>query len=244
MTEPWKWANEYPNYIVIPTKYVNYLYSIVENLNAADVFDHLFIFDNGVSDKEKLSGILELDTFESRIAILDTPDLSIYQMWNKGWLLSAEDALNQGQDRFNIAFLNDDIYFAPGTVDILGNFLRNDDSLGVVCPDYHKSVDRDFDKLELEYTHGTAGQGGISGFAFMVKGEIPVSFDENLTWWYGDDALFLDIENLGYKLGKVKGLPLEHAGSLSARRHPEIEEVIAKDMAYFNKKYGEARTRW
>lgn len=230
-----------PTFVVIPTLYVNYLENIVENLTSDPTVSGVFIFDNGVQDQSKLDALLKYEN----VALVKAHGRNIYEMWNVGWDFSAQEARNMNQPKYNVAFLNDDIYFSEGTMAVLSNYLRKDAKLGVVCPDYHSKVDDiDIDYLQPEYVSGTFGQNGISGFAFMLKGEIPIRFDSTFVWWYGDDSAFLEIEELGFKMARINGLPLEHAGSLSARRKPEIEAAIEKDRQYFNQKHNENRQRW
>jgi GT2 family glycosyltransferase len=84
----------------------------------------------------------------------------------------------------------------------------------------------------------------MCGWAFMIKGEahtlggLPL-IDDGFRWWCGDDDLAFQIQRLGYKIGRVNGLPVDHLGEASIPRHSELHRIKWEDMVRFKAKYGE-----
>lgn len=229
--------------VVIPTRFqIEPLSRLLGSIVHDKTVTSIMIFDNGhnVANKRLLA------TFESlnpKIWVIDSESASLYEMWNAGWEYATMSGLP-----VNVAILNDDCYIHPGSLDVMAHFLRMDSQLGAVYPDYTVPLDsvggftaKDF---SLRKTKSTFGHGGMSGFCFMVKGELDIpAVDENLRWWYGDDDLVKQLELHGWEIGRVVGLPVEHDPGQSSK-FIDVEGMIKADMAYFNQKYGEHRTRW
>jgi len=231
-----------PIVAVIPTRFdTTYLLRLLSSLGDIEM---LYIMDNGL-DSDRLSYLqqeLLSNTSIKDATIIHCPELSIYQMWNLGW----DAAIKDFGPKVYIAILNDDIYFLPNTLSKLSQYLEQNDDIGAICPDYDWPVAIGMaDNLIVERTTSTYGHRGLAGFAFMVKGHLPVRVDWNLRWWYGDDDLVKEIEKLGLKVAKLIGLPVDHYQGASFNRiQDELEKQIELDRQYFNRKYGENRTRW
>jgi hypothetical protein len=126
--------------------------------------------------------------------------------------------------------------------------LRAKDTTGVVFPDMDTPLNielREPKDYETKVTQGIWGQGGMTGFCFMFKGELPIPFiDEKFSWWYGDDDFVKQVELAGFTQERVIGLPLYHVWGQSSRlvNQDELRAKIVKDNAYFNQKYGESRS--
>jgi len=230
-----------PIVAVVPTRFdTTYLLRLLPSLGDIEM---LYIMDNGL-DSDRLSYLQQELLSNSTIrdaTIIHCPELSIYQMWNLGW----DAAIKDFGPKVNIAILNDDIYFLPGTLSKLSQYLEQNDDIGAICPDYYRPTFLREGDITLEYTDSTYGHGGLAGFAFMVKGHLPIRVDWNLRWWYGDDDLVKEIGKLGLKIAKLIGLPVDHYQGASFKLiQDELEKQIELDRQYFNRKYGENRTRW
>jgi hypothetical protein len=231
-----------PIVAVIPTRFnISYLLNLLPSLTDTRM---IYIMDNGL-DKDSLSLLQQELLSEPSIndaMIIHCPELSIYQMWNLGW----DAAIKDFGPKVHIAFLNDDIYFLPDTLSKLSQYLEQNMDVGAICPDYERAVKLGTASgLMLERTTSTFGHKGLAGFAFMVKGHLPVRVDWNLRWWYGDDDLVKEIEKLNLKVAKLIGLPVDHYQGTSYNYiRDELERQIELDRQYFNKKYGENRQRW
>lgn len=222
---------------VIPTRFeVNSLVKLLKTIDGS--VDHILVVDNG--HKETWFIYETFTKMQTPVNMVYKPYSSVYEMWNWGW---AEARMLAQNGPVNIAFLNDDIIVSNHTLPVLAEFLRLDDFTAITYPDYSASVDVGWGAYTSRATHSTYGHGGMSGFCFMLKGELDIPYvDENLKWWYGDDDLVKMIERDGYSIVRVEGLPIVHGGGASSRKIPNLMEIIKKDNQYFNSKYGESRS--
>jgi len=87
------------------------------------------------------------------------------------------------------------------------------------------------------------GTGGLSGFAFMVRGSWFASgyrFPEDAMWWYGDNDLLLTIEANGGWYGMAHGATCEHldgGGRTGEWRSPEMQAQLERDRQAFERKW-------
>lgn len=160
----------------------------------------------------------------------DARGQGIYAMWNRGWRYAIAEGYSA------VALLNDDVRILPGTLELMELALLSDPTVGVVYPDWPTPLSVGLpDDLRLQDTEGTVTNGGMTGFCFMFRADLPVPlFDEGFGWWCGDDAFELEVRRAGYRVCRVAGLPCEH-DSDSERdgwaRRPELRAIADADMA-------------
>lgn len=155
-----------------------------------------------------------------------------YAFRRPGWTIYEEfnEFGSEWNFRAHMAFLNDDIVMAPGTLDAFANELDGSMDLGVI------SVDRDNENVKcrprrVRRTHGTVRLGGMNSWAFMVKrncwpGE---GIDERFKVWYGDDDLLHKIERLGKAVGVLEGVSAKHEWSMTLNTIPDVGSLQAAD---------------
>lgn len=211
---------------IIPTKIQTHLYNKLINTLYRSSIISVNVLNNG---DRVLPELPVLGFHEKR-----TVGYSIYEMWNIGFEFG--DSLGQ-----HTLMLNDDIEFEPHLVSVLSMYLERDPTLGIVFPDYDTAIDTG--EYSLRYTDTTAGAGGMAGFCFMVRAGLGIRVDENLKLYWGDDDLVKQVIAKGYKIARVVGLPVLHAGSYTINRMDanERRNLMEADRAYFNAKYGENR---
>lgn len=132
----------------------------------------------------------------------------------------------------HMAFLNDDIVMAPGTLDALAAELDGNADLGLV------SVDRDETQAKVRpkrvrRTTGTMRQGGINSWLFMVRQFCwpRQGIDERFQVWYGDDDLIWKIKEGDKEVAVIEGVTTEHRHSLTLNAMPGVGELQAADGA-------------
>lgn len=224
-------------FAVIPTKFYppqldKYMYTLRVDIE----IEQIIILDNGVQYPRVKN---------SKELWLNCKNMNIYQMWNEAWkMLKFQHNPNE---KFNILFLNDDIEFDSHLVSIMAKALRQQDDLAVVFPDANartRTVQWNDTAYQMEYTDTTGGAGGMTGYCFMMKGELDIPYiDENLKLYWGDDDLVKQVIKAGFKIARVVGLPILHAGSYTINRMDasERQRLMEADLAYFNRKYQESR---
>lgn len=227
----------FPTIVIIPTKYaIDHLLNLLERIKLDDI-DQIVILDNGHT-KENWARIYNWGQKNIWLEIFKVPTMTIYEMWNWGWKYAKGYAgLHIG---VNVAFLNDDIDIWPDSISEMAHFLRSTPGLAAVSLDPNRTETMPY----VQIVDTTAGAGGMAGFAFMIKGELPIPFiDENLKLYWGDDDLVKQIRHAGYEVGVIRGLPVEHAGSLTIRQmdSEQRRRIMEQDRLYFNQKYNEHR---
>ena len=235
-----------PNYVVIPFRdKAELTLSLLDQLESQP-YECIFLYDNGSSDEEAQE-VMDGIKHRRKVLLLRANGESIHRMWNRGIERAHKDVFSRVKNApkdavpcFNVTFMNNDLKIDAELIDRLALALRADDGLWAVSPRYD-----DRPGVGVSKVHSTAGKGGMAGFCFMVKGEafnfgLP-KFDEQLKWWYGDDDLVQNIEKSGFSVGLVHGTWAEHleGGSLTAKEHPELEDVRAADADYLISKWGD-----
>lgn len=218
-----------PITVLIPSRFnTPGLLSLAPSLLDAD---KVYILDNGFPP-EDIKPILQ--TIKNSL-VINCHGKSIYDMWNLG----QDIAHSEFGDHYT-AILNDDIAIQQGTLTKLAEVLDSYEDIGAVCPDY--TTLQASDSPRVEYTTSTFGNGGLAGFAFMIRSSLQIRVDPHFKWWYGDDDLVGAIESAGMRVAILRGVPLAHIQGFSSRLiQTEIDNMIFEDRIYFNNKYGEHR---
>jgi len=97
----------------------------------------------------------------------------------------------------------------------------------------------------VDLVRGTYKDGGLAGFAFTVRGEWfdRLSFDEDFEWWFGDDDLVAQIEQLGGTTGVVRATWVQHVDGGSQtllQRVPDVYAGLLRDYERMVSKWGHA----
>ena len=168
------------------------------------------------------------------IKILVPEGVGIQHMWNRGIEAVGRDV--------HIAFLNDDVRLSADCLSSLANSLDNDPSIGIICPNY-STVEMTEDR-QVFNTCGSRydGTGGLAGFAMMLRSDLAkvYSFDEKLTWWYGDDDVLLWVtKTMGLRAVIAHQARCQHADSVTIRTNPPADfgRLVAEDREYFRAKW-------
>ena len=168
------------------------------------------------------------------IKIVVPDGIGIQHMWNRGIEAVGRES--------HIAFLNDDVRLSADCLSSLANSLDNDPTIGIICPNY-STVEMEEDR-QVFNTCGSRydGTGGLAGFAMMLRSELAkvYSFDEQLTWWYGDDDVLLWVtKTMGLRAVIAHQARCQHADSVTIRTDPPADfgRLVAEDREYFRAKW-------
>lgn len=135
----------------------------------------------------------------------------------------------------NVFIFNADTYADYSTVTVLGTVLRDKD-LAAVGPDRFNTLPRGFvlqnDRLEPEYNQAYR----MTGYAFVLRGELGLRADPKFRHWYLDDDLEWQARANG-GVGMVGGLTVGHppAGNPLS---PTLQQWAAEDREKFKVKWG------
>jgi GT2 family glycosyltransferase len=165
-----------PTYVVIASKNRPEMLANLRGQLAGQTTE-VFVFDNGYDTPPR--------------GAIPAHGWGLHQMWNRGLEMAAEAA----QGPHNVLILNDDVEVPNEFAAHLEAGLRVHEDHWISYPNWR----------ELEVPPGEAvrtasdtmaGQ-TMSGWAFMVRGEAGLRFDERFSWWYGDSDLECQVKAAG-----------------------------------------------
>jgi GT2 family glycosyltransferase len=180
----------------------------------------VFVFDNGYTTPPA--------------ATIKAHGWPLHRMWNTGLDMAQQAA---GSGPFNVIVLNDDVEIPTGFAAQLETGLRSHDDHWIAYPNWRDddipagaAVRTTSDKL--------AGQ-TMSGWAFMIRGESALRFDEQFSWWYGDSDLERQVREAGKYTVCVGGCTARHLDPLrSTLDDPERLAQAQLDEQRFAEKWG------
>lgn len=210
----------HPTFVVIAAK--NRHDMTYRLLSQLDENAHVLLYDNG-SDPP----------FDA----IDATGWPLHRMWNAGLDEAAKTAAEIGADRWNVAILNNDLEVPPGFLAQLEGGIRASDDNWISYPNYHGV------EIPVGQAVATKGEGGdgrtLSGWAFMIRGESGLRFDEQFQWWYGDSDIQRQAEAAGKNVVCVGGCFCTHLEpNRSTQSSPERIAQAVADEAAFAKKWG------
>jgi GT2 family glycosyltransferase len=201
--------------------------------SVADQVDQVIVIDNQSEPP------IDPDPWHGKVGVVSVPidPPNISTLWNVGLSLADAQAHQYFTDRWDIAVLNSDVVVPPGWINALSTAMRSTTAV-LAYPDQHggqqQILHTKAEPIDLRQR--------ITGFAFMVRGEIWQRFDEDFAWWFGDDDFDWRAREHGGAL-LVPGIPVEHrAPNVSTHERPELLEQTGRDRATFQNKWG--RTPW
>jgi hypothetical protein len=168
------------------------------------------------------------------IKVMVPEGVGIHKMWNLGIKALGRES--------HIAFINDDVRLEQHCLSSLSNSLDNDPTIGIICPNY-TSIDINEDRRVLNTCRSRYdGTGGLAGFAMMLRSDLVKvwNFDENLTWWYGDDDILMWVtRTLGMHAAISHTARCQHADSVTIQTNPPADfgRLVAEDREYFRSKW-------
>lgn len=170
----------------------------------------ILLYDNGSSPAYDFGGC----------EIIDATGWPLHRMW--------ADGIQTARDRApvcNIAILNNDLLVWPHFLRMLSTGLRLHGDTWIAYPDIHGIRPG----LVLE----TRGNGQtISGYAFMIRGESPLTPDESFHFWYGDWDLEMQAHAAGAKVVTVGGCYVQHLEPALSTRGERLEQARTDEKTF------------
>lgn len=163
------------------------------------------------------------------------PNLS--RLWNRGLDRSETVAISRRAARWDTLVLNDDFVAGPHFVERLQNALRADHA--VVASPYAFGVGGP-ERVDVYEETGTLRglDTRMAGFAFMIRGESGLRFDERFRWYFGDDDVAQQACASGGRV-VVHGLSWEHRHpDRQTHANPLLVEQTHRDRKSFVAKWG------
>lgn len=211
-----------PTWAVVPSNGRSYLRGCLDAL--APQVDGIVIVANG-SDPMPFE---EICLPAIVISDLDS-DMNISRWWNMGIDVVSGMMAQDGQ--WNVLVVNDDVVVPHDFVSVLSSAMRSN-TAAIAFPnqhDGHRSLWREPGPVNLFWR--------ITGYCFMMRGELGLRLDESMAWWASDDDLDWRARTQGGSY-LVPGCPVQHhAPNGTFLDHPELHEQAARDMETFERKW-------
>ncbi len=198
-----------PVWAVIPSEGRSMLHDCIASLRGQ--VDHIIVVANGGYDGSDLEGVTVVRD--------DSTDRNISRWWNLGIKAVPESST------WNTLVLNDDVVMGPGSVRRLALGLRW--STCVLAFPGHADL-----------TLKTRTPDRITGWCFMLCGEVGVLADEDFVWWYGDNDLDWRCRELG-GARMVSAVDVKHLDPNGyTNRNPDLAQRSGVDRQVFLDKWG------
>lgn len=166
------------------------------------------------------------------------PNLS--HAWNLGLNRVSDIAQRADLAEWDVAVLNDDIVLPPRWLSTLSDAMRAERRVGLAHVDLTRTVG---EPLVNRIPGPVPLETRITGYAFLLRGEAEMRFDETLRWWYGDDDMDWRCRAAGGVM-RVPYQPVVHFHpSESTNKHAELGAQAGIDRETFAAKW-DGRTPW
>lgn len=200
-----------PTWAVVPSEGRRCLHDCLASIR--DQVDGIVLVANGGYTAH---GVPDITVVED-----PSPDRNISRWWNLGLDRLAELGLHE----WNALVLNDDTVLEPGAVRRLAEALRRH-SAALAYPGLTE-------RLLTE-----PGPDRITGWCFMLRGEVGLRADESMAWWYSDNDLQFRAAQSGGVV-TVPGVGIFHTDPNGyTNRVPALAEQAGRDRATFLARWG------
>lgn len=199
------------------------LFDLLSDLDPA----HTVIVDNGSTPAVPAglaAAVLRIDD--------DPPNLSA--LWNAG--LDEVARRVEPNTPYEVAILNDDLRIPAGTLPALAAALRLHHA-AIAFPDVHGLLKAgQVHMLRTAAPHNLFHR--MTGYCFLLAGELGLRLDERFRWWAGDDDIEWRAATRGGVL-RVGGLTVHHLHpNSSTNGNPVLSEQANLDLQTFEDKWG------
>lgn len=174
---------------------------------------------------------------ENTIWIPNDGPLNLSAKWNHGLDWAEKVAREAGHDAWQVAILNDDLDLGPDCLELLANAIRRSPDVWIAYPNVH-GLELKVGELVATASDAPAGQ-TMSGYCFMIRGEVGLRCDEQFRWWYGDSDLERQVREAGKQTVCVGGAHVNHLNPMkSTAENPELLALAKEDEGRFAAKWG------
>ena len=161
---------------------------------------------------------------------IERPASNLSALWNEGLHEAAKAA---GGAPHNVAVLNNDLEVPPDFVSKLARGLRQRDDYWIAYPNWE-----DLDIPDGMVLPVTSPQHHLSGWAFMLRGEAGLRFDEQFEWYYGDNDIQRQVAAAGRQVVCVGGASCVHLEpGRSTSTSPELQAKAQADAVRYERKW-------
>jgi len=176
-------------------------------------------------------GTFPTDELDDRVLYYEMPGANIHQVWNRGM----DVAEARGADWCCV--LNDDITLEPYGPFRIAELLADRPDVWIAGFDYEEH-----EREVIREVGGSFREHGVGGFAYMIRPNVGLRYDERFNWWGGDDDLVWTCLDRGAKAVVVEGVHVQHpdGGNTTGRHYPELMGGVSADWELLMEKWGKS----
>lgn len=156
------------------------------------------------------------------------PNLS--RLWNTGLDIIVDMAELDGEG-YDVAILNDDAIVPPGWFQAMSDAMREHGAAAACQQPFGSQLTQVWGP---DVAPSVATR--LTGWAFLLRGELGLRFDEQFEWWGGDDDMSIQARRSG-GLVMVPGFPVQNVHANESTVGVLLEQS-AVDMQRFVDKHG------
>jgi len=176
---------------------------------------------------------------KNRAIVLSRPrdsERNIQKWWNAGLDYIKSSAEFKKIDKYHVAILNSDLLIERSDLDLLQDALTVS---GTVISHQDHSNELHVGETDIKYKIGdTPWRYKITGYCFVIDGDLDLRFDERFSWWYGEDDFEWRARQSGgvVRVGGVNVCNVDLDGSI--RDNQSLVPFLLKDQEAFVEKWG------
>lgn len=174
-------------YVVIPTHNRHRLLTDIVHRVQADV-DVIIIVDNASEPCITADSInFSVYDHDTTLIIISDPEQppNLSRLWNVGIDLAALMSQESNDQFWDVSIFNDDVIIPPGWFDAVSNALRSHETAIVGCSAIYSHLRAPLLKTAQDHDLLTR----MTPWAFTMKGEKGLRYDETMRWWWSDTDL-------------------------------------------------------
>jgi glycosyltransferase involved in cell wall biosynthesis len=217
---------------IIPSKSnMDGLIKVVDLLKKEQSVSKIIIVADGEIAYENICNLIPNPHVDNISIYIVDEGSGIHVMWNAG--------MNDG---YHNLFINDDVTFEPGSMDILAGMLDYHKELGIVCPNYDSRFIKDiYQSVSIACPGNYDGTDGLAGFCMMLDVDLSAmwEFDETMKWYYGDNDVLNWVRQQGF-VGAISGVTqMDLNPSWTKTNDPpkDFDSIVLNDKLIFDKKW-------
>lgn len=160
----------------------------------------------------------------------------IHVMWNLG--------MEKG---YHNLFINDDVIFENGAIDIMAGMLDYHNEIGIICPNYDGRLIDIYQSVANACPGNYDGTDGLAGFCMMLESDLSSQweFDERMKWYYGDNDVINWVISQN-KIAAISGIAkMELNPSWTKTNDPpkDFNTLVEQDRIIFENKWNNIKKK-
>lgn len=222
---------------IIPSKSnIDGLLKVVDLLIREKSVSKINIVADGQDAYDTITSCIKFPHINNIEILKSEPGAGIHVMWNMG-----------KTSGFHNLFINDDVIFDEGAIDILAGVLDNSANIGIICPNYDKRLIASYQSVFNACPGNYDGTDGLAGFCMMLAADLSSQweFDERMKWYYGDNDVinWVISQNRIAAISGIATMELNPSWTKTNDPPKDFDILVAQDKVIFEDKWNNIKKK-